>query len=401
MTPHTQDGFDASRYPRSYKLSTAGKWLVSVLGLLLVSVSLTGVLAFSPVGSAVLYAVCCVMALLGICLLASAAFYRVVLQADSIEVFEVYRRRRLQRSEIEGRSHFSNGRPSGWVLVPRAGFGGKIQLSRFLQADAAFLSWIRSLPDLDESKKRAAAQEKSAAIAALTQRGFSESTIALLRRIATGLNFVTYGLGLASFFVRDPGHLLIWALIALPWMGIFLVLRFAPYYRFGGPKNSPIPDLTWVLILPGFFLALHVLQGIAPVGWEGPLWLATLGSVVLSGAAFGCDPWLKQHRGVAILLLLLCCGYGYGAGMQLNALLDASTPQVFRVVVTNKYVSHGRSTSYHLTLAPWGPNPSGQNLSVPRSLYAEINRGDSVCMLLRPGGLSVAWSTLGNCVNRN
>ena len=60
--------------------------------------------------------------------------------------------------------------------------------------------------------------------------------------------------------------------------------------------------------------------------------------------------------------------YGYGAGMQLNALLDGSTRQIFYVLVTGKHVSSGRSTSYHLQLAQWGPNTSGQDLMVPSSV---------------------------------
>jgi hypothetical protein len=402
MTARAPDVFDPSAYPRTYKLSLAGKCLLSVLGLVLIFSSLTGLLLFSPAGQAGFYAVCGALALLGICLLATAVFYRVIMEADSIQAFEIYRRRNLARRDIEGRSHFSNGQgASGWVLVPKAGFGRKMQLSRLLKTDKAFLSWIRSLPDLDQGKKYAAAQEKTAAIAALKQRGFSQSAIERLRRFAVGLTFANYGLGLASLFVRDASHLLIWALIALPWVGILLVFMFAPYYRFGGPRNSPIPDLTLTLVLPGFFLAISVLQRIAPVGWEGPLMVAMLTSVVLVGVALWCDPWLKQHRGVVVLLLVLCCGYGYGAGMQVNALLDRSTPQLYRVIVTAKHVSQGRSTSYHLTLAPWGPNLNGQNLSVARSLYSEIKPGDTVCMLLRSGGLGAAWSELGSCEKRN
>jgi hypothetical protein len=346
----------------------------------------------------VLFALCGGFALLGIYLIAAAVFYRVILQADSIQVFEIYRRRLLARGEIEGRSHFANAQgPSGWVLVPKPGVGGKIKLSMYLKTDKDFLTWIRSLPDLDLEKKRAAERERTDAIASLKQRGFAELTIQRLRRVAGGLNFAVYGLGLASFLMRDPNHVLTWAMVALPWIAVLLVAHFAPYYRFGGPRKSPLPDLSLVLIIPGLFLMLSVLQRIAPIGWEGPLLMTVLGSVILVGIAFWCDPWLKQHRGTAVLLLILCCSYGYGAGLQVNALLDQSTANTYRVIVTGKYVSHGRSTSYHLNLAPWGPNVSGQNLVVSYSQYAAVKTGDTVCMLLRSGALRVAWSELARC----
>jgi hypothetical protein len=401
MPDHTQDVFDPQAYPRTYGFSAAGKWTVSVLGLLLVSLSLAGAIYFSHEGrtpSVVLFAVCGVFAVLGIYLIAAAVFYRVILEAESIQVFEIYQRRQLARRDIEGRSHYWNRQgPPAWTLVPKPGVGGKIKLSTFLKTDKDFLSWIRSLPDLDLGKKRAVERERAQAIASLKQRGFSELTIQQLRRMVGGLNFAVYGLGLASFLMRDPDHVLTWAMIALPWVAILLVAKFAPYYRFGGPRNSPLPDLSLVLIIPGLFLILHALQRIAPIGWRGPLLLTLSGSAILAGVAFWCDPWLKKHRGTTVLLLILCCGYGYGAGMQLNALLDRSTLETYRVIVVSKYVSQGRSTSYHLKLAPWGPNVGGQNLMVSYSQYAAVRPGNTVCMLLRSGALGVAWSELGRC----
>jgi len=387
---------------QTYRLSTSGKWLVSVLGLVMVSSSLVGAIFFwlndegrTAGGLAMLMAVCAIFASMGLYLLAVAVFYRVILQADSIEVFEIYRRRYLPRLEIEGRAHFIYGQGmSAWVLVPKPGFGGKIKLSTLLKTDKAFLTWIHSLPDLDLEKKRTAERERSQAVASIKAQGVAELT---LRRVASGLTVATYAMGFGSFLLSDPDHVLTWSLLALPWVGILLVAKFAPFYRFGGPRNSPLPDLSLALIGPGLFLALGALRSIAPVGWEGPLLISVLGSFMLVGAAFWRDPWLQKHHGTTVLLAVICCSYGYGAGMQVNALLDRSTPKSYRVIVTAKHVSHGRSTSYHLRLAPWGPEVSGQDLMVSRSTYAGIKQGDTVCMVLRSGAMGVAWSKLGRC----
>lgn len=407
MTAHAQKVFDPDAYPRIYGMSVAGKWLVSILGAFLVALSLGGAMLFfladgnrTSAGSGVLVVLCGVFSVLGVYLLAAAFFYQVTLHADSIEVFEVYRRRQLARSVIAGRSFLSNARgSSAWVLDPKPGFGGKIKLSTFLKTDAAFLVWIRSLPDLDLGKRRAAEQERTEAVASLKKRGFGALAVQRLRYLARAINFASYGIGLVSFFINDPDHVLTWVMIALPWAAILLVAVFKPYYRFGGPRNSPLPDLSLSLIIPGLFLMLRVLQGIAPVGWEGPLALTVCVSAILVGSAYRCDSWLQRHRGTAALLLILCCGYGYGAGMEVNALLDRSTPGKYRAIVTEKYVSHGKSTSYHLKLAPWGPKVSGQDLMVSYFQYARTKPGDTVCMLLRPGALDVAWSELGHCAD--
>jgi hypothetical protein len=143
MTAHTQDVFDPTAYPRTYGLSAAGKWLVSASGSAMVSLSLAGAIFFwlndegrTPGGLAMLMTLCAGFALMGLYLLAVAVVYRVILQADSIEVFEIYRRRYLTRPEIEGRGHFSYGQGmSAWVLVPKPGFGGRIKLSTLLKTD--------------------------------------------------------------------------------------------------------------------------------------------------------------------------------------------------------------------------------------------------------------------------
>jgi hypothetical protein len=405
MSAHTQEVFDPAAYPRTYGLSVFANWFVSLLGLGLVSLGLAGINFLiladegrTPAGSAILGAFCGGFALMGIYLLAVVIFYRVTLQADSIEVFEIYRRRQLRRGEIAGRSHFANARgPSAWVLMPKPGFGGTIKLSMYLKTDKDFLAWIHSLPDLDPGKARAAERERTEAITALKNRGFSDLSIQRLRGIARGLNFATYGLGLATFLVSDPHHLLTWTLIAMPWVGILLVAHFAPYFRFGGPRNSSLPDLSLVLITPGLFLTLSALQRMTPIGREGPSLLTALGSALLVGVAFWYDPWLRKHLGTIALLLLLGCAYGYGAGMHVNALLDRSTAESYRVLVIGKNVSHGRSTTYQLKLAPWGPKVRGQDLTVPYSRYASTKPGDTVCMLLRSGALGVAWSEPGSC----
>jgi hypothetical protein len=400
MTALAQEIFDPSAYPRTYGLSVAGKCLVSVGGLVLAALGL-GVLYLSSSGggggsgSLLVMLICGVFSLAGFYLLAVAVFYRITLQFDSIEVFEIYRRRQLQRGDIEGRSHQAYGYSmSAWVLVPKPGFGGKIKLSTLLKTDKDYLSWIRSLPDLDLKKQKEAEQERREAVAALHARGITEAT---LRRAATVLNWSTYGFGFAGFFLSSVPPVLTWLLILLPWVAIFLVAKFTPFYRFGGPRNGPLPDLTMALIGPGFFLMLSSLQHVAPVAWEAALSLAVLGSVLLTGAAFWSDPYLKTRLGLSALLLALGCSYGYGAGMQVNVLLDRSAPQTFAVAVQSKRVNHGKSTTYHLQLAPWGPHADGQDILVSSNFYARTKSGDRICMELRPGALNVAWSQVREC----
>jgi hypothetical protein len=112
------------------------------------------------------------------------------------------------------------------------------------------------------------------AIASIQKRGLSERRLKSISRV---LNWAVCGLGIAGFLICDSSQVLTWAMIALPLVGVLLVANLKPYYRFGGPRNSPLPDLSLVLIVPGLFLMLEALQSIAPIGWHGALSVTVLG----------------------------------------------------------------------------------------------------------------------------
>jgi len=185
--------------------------------------------------------------------------------------------------------------------------------------------------------------------------------------------------------------------IALPWIAVILVARFKPFYRFGGPNDSPLPDLSLPLFIPGLVLTLAAMVSISTVDWYAPLALSLLGALILTGVATLVDPWLRKHRATAILLILFCCGYGYGAGLEINALLDHSIPTSYPVTVLSKWVSHGKSTTHYVGIPAWGPRLTGEDVMISGSFFGNVRVGDTVCILLRPGALKVPWYVLTSC----
>jgi hypothetical protein len=70
---------------------------------------------------------------------------------------------------------------------------------------------------------------------------------------------------------------------------------------------------------------------------------------------------------------------------------DTSQPQSFTVQVVGKHLSRGRSTTYYLDLAPWGPVDRTNSISVPSTLYRNTVEGDDVCLDLHAGALHMPW----------
>jgi hypothetical protein len=127
--------------------------------------------------------------------------------------------------------------------------------------------------------------------------------------------------------------------------------------------------------------------------------VSLLGWLAVFGAALRVDPWIRRHLGGAALLAVLCGAYGYGAGLEANALLDGTTPRLYPVTVRAMHVNRGRGATYYLGVSGWGPHPSGEDVAVSMRRYAATSIGDVVCVKLRPGALGVGWYVLGSCDN--
>jgi hypothetical protein len=403
MTTRSNEIISAT-FPRTYSLSRdAWRFMVTV-GLLVMVLGVAGSIYIGlhtddPIkGRVVGGTLCGAFAILGLLLLLNVRRYQVILGAGYIEVVELFGRRRLERINILGRRHFQSNAGTGrWILIPERGFGRKLELSMFLATDADFVTWVLSLPDLDSDRKDTEAKDLSNAVAVLKERGYGEGDQARLRRAAVWAYRGAYGLAIAIFLIPDPHHVFVWTAVALPWLGIGAVAKFAPFYRFGGPRNSPLPDLSPLLFLPGLFLVLKVLRSISIVDWHSALALTLIGAFAVMGAAFYVDRWLRKHLGTAMLLLLLCCSYGYGAGIEVNALLDHARPTIYPVAVLSKHISRGKSTSYYIAVSPWGPHPAGDDVMVSPGRYRSTGVGDRMCVLLKPGVFMVGWFVLDFC----
>ena len=92
-----------------------------------------------------------------------------------------------------------------------------------------------------------------------------------------------------------------------------------------------------------------------------------------------------------LLGLAFCAVWGYGATVTLNGMLDPGRPSVYQAKVLDKRVSHGKHTSYYLTLSPWGPVANPREFDVSRSIYDNRSTGDEVRAYLMQGAFHIPW----------
>jgi hypothetical protein len=65
--------------------------------------------------------------------------------------------------------------------------------------------------------------------------------------------------------------------------------------------------------------------------------------------------------------------------------------------VVDKSISTGRSRSYHVKLAPWGPRTTTDTDDVTSGTYDDLHLGGRACVTLHPGALGVRWYTIAPC----
>lgn len=92
-----------------------------------------------------------------------------------------------------------------------------------------------------------------------------------------------------------------------------------------------------------------------------------------------------------LLMAVTAIPYSIGGVLSLNGALDQTPGQVYQTAVTAHRVSHGRSTSYYITLSPWGPVTDRFETSVGRRFYNAVNIGDSLEVVLHHGWMHLPW----------
>jgi len=337
-----------------------------------------------------------VFILFGLYAIVSALKARIVLYPDRIELHEVLNNRTLALHEIVGRRrvHNPNG-PYTTVLLPRSGLR-KIKLSDVYQSDEPLMNWISDLPDLDARDLQASREEILGGPHDDDTRRERKVSLAHAKRLSNWLMIVGFVAAFWGWFFPRPYTLVISVLILLPWLAVLIISLSHGMFRMDEQKNDAHPNVAILYMFPGFVLTMRALD-FQLLGWK----LVVVFTIVITFALWIvgvlADSSLWKKRLVLIVLFLLTGAYGYGACVEANCLLDGSTATIYSSRILGKHVSSGRSTTYYLRLAPWGPTQQEDDVSVSRAFYNSIRTGETVCLPVKRGALRISWFVVERC----
>lgn len=84
-------------------------------------------------------------------------------------------------------------------------------------------------------------------------------------------------------------------------------------------------------------------------------------------------------------------GFSFGTIVFINCWYDKSAPDYYNAEVLGKRISSGKSTTYYIELAPWGPQKKNEEVSVNKNLYNDLEVSDGVDIYYKKGLLNIPW----------
>ncbi|OOG62449.1 hypothetical protein B0E46_12440 [Rhodanobacter sp. B04] len=393
------------RYPVVYKMTTGSQIASWILGLFfgtcgvgLLMFLLQG--SFDPIGYAFLGGIALCLLAVSVYCIAYAMQGSLTLEAQAIEIRKAFITRRLQRSEILGR-RITQGRSASYpVIVPRTGASITIERSTF-GLDDRFSTWFNALPDLDaqERAEALAMVERDASLGSSAQERLA--TLEKAKQAVKVLNLLPMGLLFWSFVYPRPYAAIIACAAVLPWVAVVLTWAKPGLFQLDGKKGDVRPNLAMLLIMPPLVLAMRALLDVTLIDFRQLfLWGFVLGMplcVAVFAAPKASSKATTKPWALPLLMLPFMMAYGCGLLALTDAMWDSAKPEVFRTAVTGKDISHGKTTTYYLHLAPWSKTIDEDRISVPHAYYEAVDKADVVCVRLHPGKFGLRWMQVGPC----
>lgn len=336
-------------------------------------------------------------AVLGLYFIALALRTRLIIDRAHIEVRGVLREQIAELSDVEGYRTISTRNGSFWRLQLKN--GRTISIQKWFDCDE-LRAWFQQLTDFDERDRNELLEEIKEAQDLGTTPDERLNALKQAKQLNIALSLLAITAGVVFFFSQGLVHLTAAVVLALAPVFVLYVMWQDPLlYTLGKPQKDPRTDLTIAFLVSGIGLMLSMSR-IQFVSFRVLVpWVVVIMFTFTAG--FYLPARMEANSGKNLLLALIFSGvYGLGLVVSIDTLLDHSPAQTYMTSVAGEHIVHGKSTSYYLDLAPWGPFAGTNKLNVPRSEYTQAQIGDTICLLLHPGYLHAGWYKRIDCRDR-
>jgi hypothetical protein len=391
--------FQADSSPHEYQLKSWQKGVSLVAGIALpcLGIFFAWEIAVSPANFPGIVLSAFFIAL-GPYLIARAIRSRLILESTRLTIRDPLIEKSADLSEIEGFRTIST-RNGSFMQLQLKDSRGNISISRSFASDDYSAAWFSQFRDLDASDRESMLKE----ISDNPEFGATPEQRLVALKDAQNLNILLSAIlliaALTLNFGKQPYCQFGAIFLALgPAIAFFLARRSPLLYAVLKKKSDPRTDLAFALLITSFGLFFYIAKSNRHLlSVQSSLIIAALVVALYIYGYFSAVRRSVSGFGLIIALLFCAPSYSYGLTFALNTLFDDSPGSTYQTVVLDKRISHGKSNTYYLRLAPWGPITAAYETDVPSRIYGSYTPSDTVCLGLHPGLLHLPWYQLIDC----
>jgi hypothetical protein len=384
---------------RELQMKALNYWFFLILGLVFIGVGVFGAYALAGATNnnpLVLPAVLLFPLGFGAYLMTLALRSRVVVDGPRIEVRTPFGEKTADASEVEGYRDISTRNGSFWRLQLKEG-RGSITIQKWFDSPE-LRAWLQQITDIDERDRKAILDEieQNQELGATPEERLSALKQASQWNI--GLTAVAIAAAICRLFPQNALFLPAAFVLALTPLAILYLMHRSPLlFVLGKPKRDPRTDFTFAFMAAGVGLFLGNI-GVNFISLPSLFPAILLVSLATCAGLFLVARNTSGPRGAWIVIVMLSGSYGYGLVTSGDTLPDHAKPERYSASIVGKHTTSGRSTTYYLDLAPWGPIADDNRLGVSKALYDAAGVGDLTCLELHQGYLNAPWYRQVECV---
>jgi hypothetical protein len=319
---------------------------------------------------------------------------RVTIDGDMLVLQQAFSTRSITLSDVDG---YRIGEKNAFFLVMKNG-EKPLQLPGGLARREELLTWIKEKYEDVDARERAA--ETEVLLEDSRWGGSREDREQHLKK-ASMIGKIGAWVGVIIFFwfflYPQPYEVVMLLLFVAPLAAVYLTGSFKGLMRlYATKKSSPYPTLFVLMLCPILGVGLNAFIRYDLYDFSATAWLTLAGmTALLSFAALAAlrdAVAAEAKKGVAVgYVIFMVAIYSYGLLIYTNCHYDRSRAEAWRVAVTDKHESHGKTTTYYLQLSPWGKYADGKEVTVSKAFYRAVNPQDSVGVLLNKGKWGIPW----------
>jgi hypothetical protein len=215
------------------------------------------------------------------------------------------------------------------------------------------------------------------------------------------LEWITIALALWFFFYPAPYEILLAVLLAIPVIGLFLnglhKPSMATLVEVSADKDGNDKyDVADFIDVAAWVILLRVLIDYEFESFYSMIIPGSIACVIILTILFLTHKLIaKTTRNkwwIYTSLIFNVSLYSYAGTYAANCTYDYSEPKVYETTVLDKSISRSRKhTTYYIKVAPWGHHYDNEKISVSRSQFQEINKGDNIKIDLKKGLFHIPW----------